>query len=162
MKPVLERKLSPYSIVVAVAILLTALSLRVYQTIEARRPNWAEVTILSRTWRAEVADTEAKRAQGLSDRSMLEADKAMYFPMPRPAIWSFWMKDMRFPLDIIWIQDGLVVDVDADVPEPATGEYPKTATPSAAADAVLEINAGQAALIGITPGTEVKFRSLGK
>ena len=162
MNNVKPRKISTYSLVVAIAILATALVLRIVQAVDAHRPNLAEVTVVGRTFRAEVADTAAKQAQGLSGRAALASDQAMYFPMSRPDFWAFWMKDMRFPLDIVWIQDGKVIGVSAELPPPAQGEQPRTVVPPGPADAVLEINSGEAASDGIVPGVDVQLRSLGK
>jgi hypothetical protein len=156
------RKPSTYSIVVASAILVTALVLRIVQAVDAQRPHLAEITVAGRIFRAEVADTAAKQTQGLSGRAALAPDQAMYFPMARPDRWAFWMKDMRFPLDIVWIQGGKVLGVAADLPPPNSGELPRTVVPEGPADAVLEINANQAAQSGIVPGVDVKIRSLGR
>ncbi len=70
------------------------------------------------TARADVADDDAERARGLGGRARLGRDAGMYFVMPGDSP-SFWMKGMRFPLDMIWIRDGRVVDVTARIPPPA-------------------------------------------
>ncbi|HEY4511303.1 MAG TPA: DUF192 domain-containing protein [Candidatus Paceibacterota bacterium] len=50
-----------------------------------------------------VADTDATLERGLSGRSALPPDQAMLFVFPEPQIYSFWMKDMKFPIDIAWL-----------------------------------------------------------
>lgn len=153
-----NRQPTTYSIVLAIVILATFLGLRAWQLADARRPHYAEIAVAGHVWRAELADTEAKRTQGLSGRDALASAAAMYFPMPAADLWSFWMKDMRFPLDIIWIRDNKVVGVAPDLPPPQPGESPRVVAPTEPADAVLELNAGQAAKYGIKPGIDISIR----
>src|SRR5687768_8240241 len=83
----------------------------------------AQVRVGDASVRAEVADDEASRRQGLSGRERLGADEGMLFVLPGDSP-SFWMKGMRFPLDIIWIRQGRVVDISADVPPPRDPDAP--------------------------------------
>jgi uncharacterized membrane protein (UPF0127 family) len=55
--------------------------------------------------KVEVVDTPSTRAQGLSGRDSLEKDQAMLFVFDTPGNYSFWMKDMNFSIDIIWIDE---------------------------------------------------------
>ncbi len=69
---------------------------------------------------------------------------------------TFWMKDMHFPLDIIWINaECSIADIIADVPNPPPdqedGALP-TYSPSAPATYVLELNAGVAAASDLQTG----------
>jgi hypothetical protein len=80
---------------------------------------------------AEVADDEASRTRGLSGRDRLDPDAGMLFLLPGDSP-SFWMKGMRFPIDIVWIKGGRVVDVTAGVQPPAgTNEALATYSPRA-------------------------------
>ena len=54
---------------------------------------------------AEIADTQAKRELGLSGRLALPADHGMLFVFDQPGRHGFWMKDMNFPIDIIWLDE---------------------------------------------------------
>jgi hypothetical protein len=89
---------------------------------------------------AEVADTLALRAKGLSGRESLGREAGMLFVFDVDDRHGFWMKDMRFPIDIIWLNaSGTVVHlVSRAQPE----SYPTIFTPSAPARYVLEVNAG--------------------
>lgn len=108
--------------------------------------------------RVELAQTAAERTRGLGGHAPLGADEGMLFVFPEAGRHSFWMKGMAFALDIIWIRDGQVVHVLADVPPPRPGtadsELPLY-TPPAAADYVLEVPAGFAARWGIQAGSRV-------
>ena len=104
----------------------------------------------------DLADTPEKRFQGLSGRPILEDGTGMLFVFQRESRHTFWMKDMRFPLDMVWINaDCAVVDITADVPRPPPGQDDgalPTYSPSAPAIYVLEINAGTAAATGLQTG----------
>lgn len=103
----------------------------------------------------ELAVTSQAHKQGLSGRASLPPDRAMLFVFELPGRHCFWMKDMRFPLDIVWLnQDKQVVHIEANV-RPET--YPRTFCPSEDAQYVLEINGGKAAAGGITPGQKLQF-----
>ena len=105
-------------------------------------------------FRVEVARTDAEQQHGLMFRREMGADEGMIFPRTPPRIASFWMKNTVLPLDIVFIgADGKVINVGADaVPystDPVSSDAP--------AAAVLELNAGRAAELGIGPGTQVAW-----
>jgi uncharacterized protein len=107
----------------------------------------------------ELADTESLRASGLSGRASLEEHQGMLFLFDAPGYYTFWMKDMRFPLDLIWINGETVVGVTKNaLPE---GTHPvQLYTPPLPADAVLEVNAGFAEVYGIKTGDMVLVTGL--
>ena len=109
------------------------------------------VTIGANTFAVEVEKTPAAREQGLSGRSSLQADHGMLFLFDTPDRYAFWMKDMYFPLDIIWILDGKVVYLEKNVPANFSGII----DPPTDANQVLEINAGNADKTGINEGDKV-------
>lgn len=102
--------------------------------------------------RAEVASSPAAHVRGLSGHAPLAADEGMLFLFREPAIQSFWMKDMLFPIDIIWLRGGRVVDVTADAPAPAGSDPLPIYSPKELADMVLEVPAGFAQAHGVVPG----------
>lgn len=65
--------------------------------------------------RVEVASSVKSWQKGLSGRKSLSENKGMLFVFPQEARQSFWMKDMEFPIDIIWINDGKIVDIAPNV-----------------------------------------------
>jgi len=106
---------------------------------------------------AEVALSSAEQAKGLMDRDSLAADAGMLFPFspPRPA--SFWMKNTRIPLDIIFIRaDGTVIRV-AEKATPYSLDPIDSGEPAAA---VLELGGGRAAALGLKPGDRVSWPAL--
>ena len=111
------------------------------------------------TVRVEVADDNAERALGLGGRDELNPDAGMYFVLTDDSP-RIWMKGMRFPLDLVWIDGDRVVDVTARVPTepPGTPEAQLPIySPSEPANRVLEVNAGWARQNGVRPGDGVSF-----
>lgn len=88
----------------------------------------------------ELARTPEQQIRGLSGRPGLKPGQGMLFVYYHPQPVSIWMKDMRFPLDIVWIRDGRIVKIEKNAPPltPAGPERIYTAT----ADLVLEVPAG--------------------
>lgn len=102
-----------------------------------------------------VADTPVLQEQGLSGRKILSQDSGMFFVMETSALHGFWMKDMLFPIDIIWIDESLhVVSIIANA---APESYPSVFYPSSPAKYVLEVNAGFARMHGISAGDAILF-----
>jgi len=111
--------------------------------------------------RAEVADTPARRKQGLSGRTGLGEGTGLLFPYARADRHGFWMYDMHFDIDIVWIRDGRVVDISHRVPKPDPGARPATAQPRELADTVLEVPAGFALAHGWRAGDRVSLSDAG-
>lgn len=87
-----------------------------------------------------IANTPELRERGLSGRKSLDPNEGMLFVFQRPGSYGFWMKDMLFPIDIIWFDENRTV---VDVWENATPDsYPKTHTPKHLSQFVLEVSAG--------------------
>lgn len=103
-----------------------------------------EVTIGGTTIKAEIADTDALRIQGLSGRESLAENSGMLFLWPKADYYAIWMKGMKFPIDIIWINGNQVVDFveSAEVPSNSNLSSIPTYSPKQKADKVLEVNAG--------------------
>ena len=113
------------------------------------------LTIHGVTIKAEVSDTETKRSQGLSGHAPLASDGGMLFIFPQPGIYPFWMKDMLFSIDIIWIDaQKKVVGFSEDL-SPDT--YPKIFPPPSPILYALEVSAGFVKRQNIAIGDLVSF-----
>jgi len=98
------------------------------------------------TFKVEIADTDEERRRGLSNREPLESARGMLFIFEEPAQYQFWMKDMLFPIDIIWIdQSWQVAGIARDI-GPET--YPLKFSPSLPVRYVLEVNSNSSIDIG--------------
>ncbi len=100
------------------------------------------VQIKNTVLQAEVAQTEAQRETGLSGRATLGMDKAMLFVYSKPTTPVFWMEGMRFPLDIIFISKGKIVEIVKEAMPPMPEQVRETYSPPEPVDWVLEVNAG--------------------
>jgi len=114
----------------------------------------AEISIGGNFFQAEIATTPAKRSQGLSGRKDLCESCAMLFVFNEKGMHSFWMKKMKFNLDIIWIDKNEIVYIVKKVSKKKEFEIIK---PEHEADKILEINAGLTDKLGIKIGDKVKF-----
>lgn len=105
--------------------------------------------------KAMIADTPTKRERGLAVRDSLGSEEGMYFIFPDAGYPLFWMKDMKFPIDILWIRGDELVDMTLDMQPPGPdGALPQVG-PRVAVDRVLEVPAGFAARHGLRLGTKV-------
>ena len=105
--------------------------------------------------KAFIADTEETRQQGLSDIKSLPNDSGMLFVFNNPGKYGFWMKDMNFPLDLIWIDGNrTIAGVTKNV---LPSSYPFVFMPPREISYVLEMDAGSVASFGLTTGTKVQF-----
>lgn len=108
--------------------------------------------------RVEVADTVEKRRLGLGKRSHLRAGWGMLFIFDVRKRHSFWMKDMHFSIDIIWLDNYRIVHIEHAVPPPLLGTSPPLYTPRNPANFVLEIAAGQAKALKLDVGDSLKYQ----
>ncbi|MBI2034893.1 MAG: DUF192 domain-containing protein [Candidatus Levybacteria bacterium] len=112
------------------------------------------VTINNKVFKVEVAKDQTTRAKGLSGRESLMEEKAMLFLFEKPDYYSFWMKNMQFPLDIIFISKDKIVTVVNNV-QPLKEGQDNTILPTEPIDKVLEINAGLAQKYNLKKGDKV-------
>ncbi|MXP00329.1 DUF192 domain-containing protein [Altererythrobacter xixiisoli] len=105
-------------------------------------------------FRVEMARTAEEQAQGLMFRTEMAPDEGMLFPRQEARMASFWMKNTLIPLDIIFIgADQRIINIAAN-----TVPYSTVPVPSdGPALAILELNGGRAAELGIVPGAKVEW-----
>lgn len=117
-------------------------------------PEFPRVLIGGHVFKVDVADEPSERYQGLSDREKLEKDSGMLFIFEKPDFYGFWMQDMRFSIDIIWIKGDRVIGISENL---APTSFPKLFYPPEPADYVLEISAGEARTRGLRAGDTVQL-----
>lgn len=106
----------------------------------------------------EVADTVEKRSLGLGNRSGLENGWGMLFVFEKRKQHGFWMKDMEFPLDIIWLDNHRIAYILRNVQPAKSGVIPPVMTPPVAGNFVLEIDAGSADELKLQVGQRLKYQ----
>ena len=105
-------------------------------------------------FRVEVAATPAEQQKGLMFRTAMGADEGMIFPMNPPRDASFWMRNTVIPLDLIFVApDGRIANIAANA-VPYSEAHLESAGP---VKAVLELNGGRAAQLGIAAGDTVAW-----
>lgn len=146
------------TIILTVIILIAAAG--AYYIYGPRKPNpRATLTVGSTTFTIEVASTTPSRAQGLSGRAELAENEGMFFIFPWADRYDFWMKDMKFAIDIVWIKDDRVVGFTENVaPEPGKSVFSLTKySPPEPVNRVLELSAGSVKKFSIKVGDRVEF-----
>jgi len=144
--------IAAFFICVAIVSAATIFAARSWPTASVRQNSGLETRLIAigpTKLSVEVAATAAEQRQGLSDRPALASDSGMLFPLIDPSQNGFWMKDMNFPLDFIYFNNGRVVEIKNNV---RTTPTPLPFFPSEAVDAVVEVNAGWAASHDIRVG----------
>ena len=109
-------------------------------TMSTSTENVAQLKLAGQSFQVDVLRSDAQRANGLSGREKLTDQQGAFFIFEQPGPYRFWMKEMNFSIDIIWLDQALkVVDITKDAkPE----SFPRAFAPSSPAQYVLEINAG--------------------
>lgn len=141
-------------------IILGALGLIIFSVIrvitEEMRPK-QRVSIGSSVFQADIADNRTSREKGLSGRKVMGNNDAMLFVYEQTGPQPIWMKDMNFPIDIVWIDESRkVVHIERNV-KPDQQPH-KVYSSKSDAKYVLEIAAGQANRSGIKIESEAKFQ----
>lgn len=113
------------------------------------------VRLKGETIRVTIADTQEARAQGLSGRASLARNEGMLFVFDADGQYGFWMKDMLFAIDILWLnKDGeILYIVESAMPQ----SYPEAFVPPTPARLVLELPAGWVRTHGVSIGDKVSL-----
>ena len=115
-----------------------------------------QVCLRQACFSVDIANTNEERAKGLMFRQGLEEGKGMFFLFEDEDTHPFWMKNMAFSIDIIWLdKDNRVVYIETNVP-PCRKDPCPVYTPSQKARYVLEIPSGSVAKNGIILGDVAK------
>jgi uncharacterized membrane protein (UPF0127 family) len=118
-------------------------------------PSTVTMKIDSKSYTLGVAATPAVQHLGLGNRIWLPENKGMLFEFGKPAVQCFWMKDMHFPLDMIWVSSGKRVEYLQTSVSPDS--YPHTYCPNVQAKYVIELNAGEVNKTSIYTGETLHF-----
>ena len=130
-------------------------------TVEMNLPSGPVVTLGGVPFRVELAITSRERIRGLSGHAPLARDEGMLFIFEQADKFSFWMRGMLFPLDMIWIDAECTVahitrNAPPQAPDQSLSDLPRYGPPVPVLY-VLEINAGEAESAAVTLGAPVRF-----
>ena len=155
----------PVLTLIAAGVLITSLLISAIgqQIIRPTQQNSSgpSVEIDGYTFFVTIADTPQKQHRGLGGVTHLANNQGMYFPLQGQSDVAFWMKDMLIPIDIIWIKDGRIVGINANVPAPATNtpdnQLPLYYAPVPQPDAVLEIASNRVSQLHLNAGDTIEL-----
>ncbi|MES2994739.1 MAG: DUF192 domain-containing protein [Patescibacteria group bacterium] len=145
-------------LIAALALVIVVLAaLLIYTRAHAPAESVVADTVVSKAealpGEIEVVDTQEKRMLGLSGRKDIADDYGMLFVFDAAGKHGFWMKDMLFTIDIVWLSDdGTIVHVEHSVPP---SSYPSVLVTPVPASFALETNAGYAKEHGWDTGTKL-------
>ena len=115
----------------------TDINLKIYETVCGKYKK-GEIIIDKKTLSVDIADDECKMSLGLSGKTSL-IDEGMFFVFEKPGNYGFWMKDMNFPIDILWISETFnVIGIEKNV---SPNTYPESFGSEYFAKYVLEVSA---------------------
>ncbi|MEB3213753.1 MAG: DUF192 domain-containing protein [Leptolyngbyaceae bacterium] len=120
-------------------------------------PITAEATIREHVIQLEVAQTPRQQAVGLMFREDLPDNRGMLFPFNPPRPVQFWMRNVQFPLDMIFLYNGEIKAIAPSVPPCTTPSCP-TYGPDGDVEYVLELKGGRAEALGLSVGDRVDIR----
>ena len=119
-------------------------------------PVSAKARIGNRPIELEVAKTAEQQNTGLMYRTSLPDDKGMLFEFKSAQLVSFWMKNCKISLDMIFLQDGVVEAIEVSAP-PCTADPCPTYGPDTAVEQVIELRGGRAAELGVKEGDRIEI-----
>ncbi len=110
---------------------------------------------------AELADTPQKRSEGLMYREHLADNRGMLFTFSQAQAWTFWMKNTKIPLDLIWMNENKqIIHMEQRVPIcTRTDDSCPQYRPNEGALYVLELAAGRAESLKLQQGSKLQFRT---
>jgi len=114
-----------------------------------------EILVGGHPVQVELALTRQEKMRGLSGRPGLGPDQGLLFVYQDPKNRTFWMKGMKFAIDLIWLADRRVIGVETNLQPPGRGQRPQVVASPRAVDMVLEVPAGWTARHLIGPGARL-------
>lgn len=151
---VIDLKNTLVQAIIAGVVLLVIITvvMVIFPKVQATSP----ISLGDGVFHARVAKTEADRVTGLSGVDTLPADQALLMVFPGPGKWQIWMKDMKIPLDIVWLDQGkkVIYTVKDATPDDSTNVI---FTPKADAVYVIELPAGTVNAKAIVVGRTAVF-----
>ncbi len=153
-------------IIVYVALIVAVILLAIFRTgSNLPIPNLfggsaAEAQVGDKKIKLILAKSDKDRMKGLSGRNNLPQDQGMLFIFEKKGDYGFWMRDMKFNIDIIFIDDNIVINIVENASP--SGQAPNLTVyyPDSPVNRVLELNAGGAKTYSIKEGTKINFKNI--
>ncbi|MCX6746162.1 MAG: DUF192 domain-containing protein [Candidatus Parcubacteria bacterium] len=116
-----------------------------------------QVKIDGKVIKVDIAKTPEEQANGLSGWEKLADNQGMLFVFKDKRYRDFWMQGMKFPIDIIWIEDNKIIDIAKNTPVPTDENNPPIYRPLSEVNYVLEVKAGYCEAKNIKVGDTVEY-----
>jgi len=118
--------------------------------------SYKKIIIGDRVIKVESAESVMEKQKGLSGRNFMRTNNGMLFIFSQSDYYPFWMKDMKFPIDIIWIDEKLkIIGFEKNI---NPNSFPKKFIPQLPAKYVLEVNGGWSDENEIKEGVNIKVK----
>ena len=145
------RRLEITIVLVSLAVLIGLGALKLFDNTRSIRT----LRVGGHSYTLEIAKTEQEHDKGLSGRTSLAKNRGMLFVFGYEEKQCFWMKDMKFPLDMVWADAHKEVVFIAK--EVSPDSYPRTYCSGLPAAYVIELNSGEVDKVGIHKGQVLNF-----
>jgi len=159
----MKKVILAYGLLFLVILVIVILKFNLINVFEKRFiPSYAQIG--NRRFSLLLARTEKERMTGLSNTNKLQENQAMLFVFEKKEYYSFWMKNVKFPIDILFINDSTIVDMYENV-QPALSTMDTAGLPiyrsKKQANYVLEINGGLAKKTNVKVGNKITIKLTG-
>lgn len=153
-----RRQKSAWPFVVIASLLVVAIGLVGYVLFRSfNTTEFVSASIGNKEFKLEVARVDADREKGLSERDGVAENSGMLFIFDAPGDWRMWMVQMRFPIDIAWLDSGKKIIKIKHNATPA--EYPEVYKADTPSLYVVEVPAGTFNTLGVREGDSIEFIS---
>ncbi|MFA7662460.1 MAG: DUF192 domain-containing protein [Patescibacteria group bacterium] len=143
---------------IIIILILVLIGTNIYLFFIYHKPNPKEICFKNNCFTFEIARTPRQKALGLMNRDLLDQTASMLFIYEDPKTMGIWMKNMKFPLDILWLNyEGEIVDFIKNAPPCQPNLVCPAYKPAESASYVLEINAGLIDKYSLELGNKAKF-----
>lgn len=149
-----QKSYIPYAIISALLTTLIILGGYLFYK-QVTDATFVTAKIGNETFKLELADTQASREQGLSERDGIAKNEGMLFDFKQDGRWRMWMIQMRFPIDIVWLNESKEVLYIKHNATPA--EFPETYDAKQDSRYVIEVPAGTFKRINVNVGDSISF-----
>lgn len=138
---------------IIIALIIAAIAGSWYLAQQSEEP---KLRTPEKSYRVILRDTPEERIQGLSGMDNLPKKTVMLFAFEKPDYPGIWMKDMRFPIDIVFLDENYTVTAFYDQVAPET--YPTIFYPETLSQYVIEMSAGERTKAGLDKGVQVYYK----
>ncbi len=149
----MQKLKNTFFLIIGLAIIIWSFYMVLQQPVSTWQVDTPVLRVGDKSIAVEIADTDTKRVQGLSGRASLQNDTGLLFIFEKAEDQGFWMKDMLFDIDIVWIDENwTVIGIEKGV---SPNSYPRVYSSKVPVKYVLELNSDNSSTLGIDIGSKL-------